>query len=319
MLSHARPKQLELFRQRGRMSYRPALLCAAAGLTLCVSCWLAWGIRTYWDSPHLINFLASWIPLVFSILFAFVPSGREMKHEWVKWTWRTGVIAVGLFCSVLLWHQQAVNDEASTLQINHAVSTAVSSANSHTDQKFSGVATQVDSVQQKIQDIGKELEQDANNIDANIGKVGKPAPAVRPKLDFSLWNEESSQNIFPEQSEALAPDALGNYDITFAIRNDSSVAAQGIEEWVHICDGCMFVGEPKGFDRPQGMSDKERHRSIPGMNPGVTIIEGNKFKVRPPPNSARFALVFKSTCGTCGGVTTTKEFWIVESSFSLPQ
>ena len=67
-----------------RMSIRTPLVIGGAGIAACGIAFLSFGLYILWDSPRLINFLAAWIPFVLSILFAFVPSGKEMKHPSIK-------------------------------------------------------------------------------------------------------------------------------------------------------------------------------------------------------------------------------------------
>ena len=67
-----------------RMSLRTPLVVGGVGLGMCACAYLGFGLYIYWDSSKLIKFLAAWIPFVLSILFAFVPSGKEMKREWIK-------------------------------------------------------------------------------------------------------------------------------------------------------------------------------------------------------------------------------------------
>ncbi len=71
-----------------------------------------------------------------------------------------------------------------------------------------------------------------------------------------------------------------------------------------------LAGDPKGFDKPEGTDDRERHRTIPGMNPGVVVLEGNEVEVKVPSQLSKFSMVFKATCNNCDGVQTTKEYWI---------
>lgn len=303
------------------MSYRLPVILGVIGAALCALCFMAYGLYAYWHSTKLINFLAAWIPFVLSVLFAFVPSAKEMKHEWIKWTWRTSVVIVGFVWSVMLWHQQDLADRANTAQTQVAIQTAVNSAvneaNQHSDQKFQNVESDLKGFSKTFDTA---LKNATGDIDTNLGKVGKPEPPERSKLVFSLWRDGLTPNDFPLESEILSPEKDGSYHIAFLIKNDSAVLARGVEEWVDICDQCTFTDEPKGFDRPQGMRNSERHRSIPGLNPGVSILEGNEFNVTVPSWIGRFPVVFKATCNTCGAVTTSKLLWITKSlSAKLPQ
>jgi len=282
-----------------------------------------------WGNVHLFDYVVNLIPTVLSILFAFVIDKDLEAH--MKKRWRASIILCGFLWSVALWHQQSLTNKQSANQINEAINKAVSYANGHSDQKFAAVDGKVDGIGQSleatdkslasdIQSLSTDIQKTSDRLDTSIGKVGKPAPPKVPNLVFSLW--EDGMTNFPLDSETLSPDANGNYHIAFLIKNDSSVDAQGIEEWVRICDECSFATEPKGFEKLKGMDDRERHRIILSMNPGVSLLEGNEIEVKPPfshPDGGRFSVVFKSTCNTCGSVSVSKQFWIIESLYPTLQ
>lgn len=303
--------------RKARLSLRLPLVVGGIGFALCALAFMALGIYVYWDSPKIIGFLAAWIPFAFSILIAFFPSTKEMKHPWLQWTWRATVVVLGFGGSAMFWHQEELSDRENAAQTQSAVNKAVSQANEHSDKKFN-------EMQGKVTDLGNSLTKSFSDqmgktetdLTSSIGKVGKPDPPERPRFTFSLWEE--NVKTFPLESEVLSPDVDGSYHISFAVRNDSAVQAQGIEEWVHICDLCAFAVDPPGFDRPKGMDERERHRSIPGMNGGVTLVEGNEIRVKAP-NLSRFSMIFKVTCGTCGEVEATKEYWIVQKPTLIQQ
>lgn len=280
------------------MSYKRPLWVFVVGVGLCLLSWLVCGIYLNWNSPHLINFLTSWIPLVFSILFAFVPSGKDIKHGWIKWTWRIGVITVGLFCSVLLWHQQAINDVASTQQINQAISTAVSSANQHTDAKVGEVEGDVKGISDQNVTLSQALAKDTGDINTNLGKVGKPDPPVPAVLTFSLWASTASLDK-PVMTQYIQPDSDGNFPIDFSFGDNSQTTAKGIDIWITICDACSFAKEPTGFEHPAGGDDRTRHRHIGDLNPGMSF-EKMTIVVKAP-RSSTFLIAFRYSCENCGG------------------
>ena len=175
------------------MSVRRPIWIALTGFAACALSFLLFGLYLYWNSPKLINFLAAWIPFVLSILFAFVPSVKEMKHAWIKWTWRSGVLAVGFFWSVMLWHQQDLTDQANSKQTQEAIQTAVTDANRHADEKIGGVQHQVETLGTNLGETTKEISSQLGKTETDltntIGKVGKPEPPEPAKLEFSLWKE----------------------------------------------------------------------------------------------------------------------------------
>jgi hypothetical protein len=275
-----------------------------------------------WGSLHIVNFVVAAIPTILSILFAFIID-KDLEHHMRK-RWRLSIVAVGLLYSMFLWHQQDLTDKANAGQTESAINTAITKANAHSDQKFGEIQGTVNQLGSQVDGMGKALGNEINTategLNKSIGSVGKPIPADRPKLVFSLWQDGSMGKGFLE-SENLSPTTEGsyeNYHVTFLVKNDSSVSAQGVEEWVNICDQCSFTSEPKGFDRPKGMEEHERHRSIPGINPGISLVEGNEFDVTVPRRFDRFQVLFKATCNTCGSLAVSKPLWIIRD-YSMPQ
>jgi hypothetical protein len=178
------------------MSLRTPLVVGGIGFTMCCFAFLAFGLYIFWNSPKLINFLAAWIPFVLSILFAFVPSGREMKHQWIRWGWRGGVVIIGFFWSIMLWHQQDLSDKANSKQTQEAIGSAVTKSNEHADKRFDQVQENVGGVQKQVTGLGQSLssalEKSTSELSSNLGKVGKPEPPVPAKLKFSLWGDPAS-------------------------------------------------------------------------------------------------------------------------------
>lgn len=292
------------------------IVAAAVGLAIGCPILVHFGhlyLPRVWGNLHLVNFIVAWLPAVFSILVAFIPD-KDLGTR-MRLTWRGILIFCGVLYSVFLWHQQDLTDRATAQQTQDAVNQAVQQANAHSDTKFDQVQRQVNGLDQSLDKttatIGKQLDQTESDLDKSIGKVGKPDPPERPNFTFSLWKDDLTADKYPLLSESLTPEPDGNFKVRFAIRNDSSVVAQGIEEWIQICDRCVFAKEPSGFDKPEGSNDRTRHRIIPTVNAGVTVIEGNEFEVKPPLPGNRFSMIFRVTCSTCGPVQVTKEYWVI--------
>jgi hypothetical protein len=231
--------------------------------------------------------------------------------------WRVAIVGLGLVWSFLLWRQIVINSAADVTAQTNIVTNAVIQANAHSDGKFAGVDQHVGTLESKVEGVNKqqiELAQDfakaTGDINTHLGQVGKPDPPEKPKFQFSLWQDSLKDSDYPLGDETVIPDSDGNVPIVFAVRNTSSVAAEGIEVWVNICLSCSFANEPKGFDRPQGLSNLMRHRIIQGINPGVTVIEGNNITLKVPPPPARVALDFRVTCTTCVKPVSTETFWV---------
>lgn len=269
-----------------------------------LSC-LAWTFA-HRNDPKIVNYLVNCFPVPLTIFIAFMPDLRR-AHV----VWRIMIVIFGIAWSFLLWRQMDLSAKQAIQDQEGIVTAAVTHANSHSDAKFSQMKQQVD---QTGSEIGNRLNKVEADLASSIGKVGKPEPPERPKFTFSFWRDGMTGDEFPIDSETLSPDSKGNFKIEFAFRNDSSVSAEGIEEWVQICDECSFVGEPKGFDRPEGTDSHTRHRLISDLNAGVTLVEGNEFEVKPPNQFMKFSMIFKITCKTCGQLQMTKQFWVTPTT-----
>lgn len=291
------------------MSLRVSLVVGVTGFTACACAFFALGLYIYWDSPRLINFLAAWIPFILSVLFAFVPSGKEMKHQWIKWTWRGGVLVVGFFWSIMLWHQQDLSDRASAAQTKNALGSAVSQANDHADQQFKKVQDQVSDVKNNLKttenNIATKLDQSTSTLNAGLGKVGKPEPAEPAKLTFSLWDTTASADK-PVLSKIVQPDKDGNFPVEFSFLNGSESTAEAIDIWIRVCDECSFSKEPDGFEKPAGIDEHLRHRVIGSLNPSVNF-EKMTILVKSP-LLGHFQIGFKYACKTCGGKMSPLQF-----------
>ena len=176
------------------------------------------------------------------------------------------------------------------------------------------------SLSQTQQSLQSQIGKTEDDLNTSIGKVGKPEPPERPKLQFSLWRDDLGPDEFPLKSTSVQPDKDGNLPVSFIVKNDSGVQAEGGEIWAYICDVCSFAKEPTAFDKPDGLTNHARHRSIPAMNPGVSIRENNTISIKVNQAGVAFTqIIFKSTCKTCGPPETSKQFMIhVEPSLSQP-
>lgn len=306
-----------------RMSLRAPLILGAVGFAVCGVAFLAFGLYILWDSSRLINFLAAWIPFVLSVLFAFVPSGKDMKHPWIKWGWRCGVVIIGFCWSVMLWHQQDLTDKANVKQIQDAVEKSVTDANNHSDEKIGGVQKQVETVEQNLDDtkteISAQLGKTETNITNSIGKVGKPAPPELAQLQVSLWEEGQDVASEPVETESITQNTDGSVTVQFLIRNVSDVGAEDPDLWVLICAQCAYTKEPDGFEKPPDIGiGQERHIHIHGtLNPGVAFkILSVSFKS--DVFSSPYAIGFKDSCTNCGAIKPLKKFIVnVEPTSTL--
>lgn len=304
-------------------------MAAAFGVAMCLLSFLGYGIYAYWDSPPLINFLASWIPFILSLLLAFIPSGKEMKHPLVKYAWRTTVVFIGFSWSFLLWHQQSLTDKSNLAAQTAIVTSAVDQANAHSDQKFAGLQTNVGALQNQVTGVGlsldatkKELPAEfseiTKNLGASISKAGKPDPPVPARLVLSLWVDTASGDK-PVLEQTAIPDKDGNVPVSFTFINASDVAAENIDIWIEICTACSFAAEPAGFDSPKGSIAQMRHRIVGTLNPGTNL---GKFtllvKYSPVVPSPGFQIEGHYSCKTCGKMQPPQIATIYISAATLP-
>jgi hypothetical protein len=308
-----------------RMSLRVPLVVAGSSVGACLLLFLFRGIYVYWDSPPLINFLSSWIPFVLSILLAFVPSGKEMKHRWVKYTWRSAVVLIGFTWSLILWHQQILANVSNIAANKVLLTDAITQSNIHSDQQFGKVQENVGTVQKQVTGLGQsidtttktissDLEKTQAELDASIGKVGKPDPPIPAKLTFTLWDLTATVDN-PVLSKTVDPDKDGAFPVEFALINGSESTADTIDIWVEVCDLCSFVKEPVGFEHPAGGDDHIRHRMIGSLNPGVTFEKITILVKSSAPNP--FQIAFRYSCKTCGGKMSPTQFAVITQGPSL--
>jgi hypothetical protein len=303
-----------------RLSLRLPLVFGGIGFALCALAFLAFGVYLDWDSPKLINFLAAWIPFVLSVLFAFVPSGKEMKREWIKWAWRGAVVVIGFFWSVMLWHQQDLSDQANSRQTQDAIGTAVSRANDHADKRFDQVQENVGGVQRQVTGLGQSLdnttkalssalEKSTTELSSDLGKVGKPDPPELAKLRFTLFRDDLLVQMEPLKEDTIRKDGDGSIQIPFTMRNISNVSADSIDIWVYICNTCEFAKEPDGFDKPEGLVKNARHRLISSLNAGVAM-QKTSIAVKYDGPEKRVGIAFASSCKNCGPVQRTEDYLV---------
>lgn len=293
-----------------RMSQRLPLIVGGVGFGLCAFAFLVSGLYLDWNSTKLINFLAAWIPFALSVLFAFVPSGKEMKHQLTKWGWRGAVVIVGFLWSAMLWHQQDLSDQVNSKQTKEAIGAAVSQANQHADSQFAKVKENLGGVQSQVTGLGQSLssalEKSTSELNNNLGKVGKPDPPALAKLSFSLWKNGMSTTEWPITSEVIEQEPDGSFEFSFAVKNDSPVEAEKIDVWITLCDLCEYASEPHGLNKPGGALETMRHGASQSLNPGVasepTAI---KFKLKNDVDLSKFSnpkvgVTFSGSCKGCG-------------------
>lgn len=106
----------------------------------------------------------------------------------------------------------------------------------------------------------------------------------------------------------------GTITVEYFFTNISSVSADSIDVWVHICDTCSFTKEPEGFDKPAGSNEQTRHRMLASINPGVSFQKSSVTFKPPTPlvkgKMFQLGISFSYSCKNCGGRKDTSDFVI---------
>jgi len=265
-----------------------------------------------WNDPHLVNFAASWIPAIVSVIVGILP-----EKDWAKMRIRHRllIIVIGVSWSSVLWHQQAITDKANTETNTKLLSDAVKQANVHSDEKFAGVKTDVGNLGKQVEGVGKKTEalggalaKATGDITAGLGKVGKPDPPEQANLQFSLWRDGGIKDSeFPLETEHVSQGTDGNYSVSLVVKNISNVAANSLDVWVHLCSTCTFVKEPDGFEKPTGIAEGSRHAFAGDLNSGVTWRATTITFTPPNPPTNQAGIAFSWTCKNCGKMKQTKD------------
>jgi hypothetical protein len=243
---------------------------AFLALSVLALCFFGWKYR---DNNRVINYAVALIPVALSIVIAFVPDLRRAHMAW-----RIAIVALGLLWSVLLWRQQVLTDKEQSETLGRVVSNTrelvkedLKKAADHSDQQISSIRTDLHNGEkhsdQQIVAVTGLISQTTNDLSKKISKVNKPDPPERPKLKFSLWGGDGK----PYVAYAIKPDKEGTFAADVYFTNVAQAAASKIDVWIYICDDCIFVKEPSGFDKPNGMEETERHRLIMHLNPGTSF------------------------------------------------
>jgi hypothetical protein len=172
--------------------------------------------------------------------------------------------------------------------------------------QISAVRDEVKGLTGTVTELFSKTEADLN---ASIGKVGKPDPLSPPQLQFGLWNEDPRIPA-PVLASGLHPDKDGIFVVNFVVSNISKTAARSIDIWVDICDACLFAKEPAGFFRPSGMRDQTRYHTLPLLNPGASS-EKLTVEIKLKGVFATFAVGMRYSCEICEKMAETQVAHIV--------
>ena len=272
-----------------------------------------------------VGFADSWIPFALSLVIAYIVDLKE-KH----WSLTAVIVGIGLVWSVIAWEDKKLSLEATRRQhddimnalnqANDHTDATVGKANAHTDHAVEGANQHTDSQVAMVRDDLKKATEHSDkqiagvksdltdlfsktekNLDASIGKVGKPDPPIPPKISFTLWADTATVD-HPVQASSLSPDSDGVFTVEFTAGNYSPTTAHSVDIWIDICTECSYAKEPDSFDRPAGMRDQTRHRMIPLMNRGTSIGKmAIQLKVSKP--LAWFQVDMRYSCESCEGMS----------------
>lgn len=276
------------------------IIFAAATLASVFALGSFWGWK-HRNDPKFINYAVALVPVVLSILIAFVPDLRKAHMAW-----RVSIVAIGLIWSVLLWRQQALTDEAQ----NNAITNVVRDANEHSDQRIAEVRqdleharehsdTQIGNVRTDLKETARTfveiVSKNASDLSKKIDST-KPVPPEKAKLEFSFYTTEASK------LPILVQEARVNTDLSIAVdfvfRNTSEVQAKSGEVWVQICQACEYTKEPNGFTKIAGSDERVRHQDFAVLNSGVCSPKMT-VEFKGPPNAGSITTSFEYRCENC--------------------
>jgi hypothetical protein len=256
---------------------------------------------------RLVNFAAAWWPFVFSVLVAFIPDMRK-----AHWGWRTSVVAAGFMYSILLWHQQGIQMEASRSELSQAVETAVDRSNEHSDKSMSELRSGMTELMDKMSDeIGSTISGSTSSLAESLGRMPSVDTKAELKSTFMPFSGLLQKSQFPIEEITLSRNDDGSITVPFSIMNISpNNAAEQVELWIEICSKCTFISDPDRFRRLEGMSANMRYRRLGTINAGLTM-ERMTAAIEVPQNTRRFAVRFRHSCTNCGTLIIEEPFYVV--------
>ncbi len=274
------------------MSHRRSLFVAMGSLVAILVVALARWAVIQWDNPQITNYAVACIPMVLTILIAFVPDLRRAHVGW-----RIAVVGIGVAWSVLLWRQQVLADKAQA----QALAKVVKDTNEHADQQLKNrlepLTNEVNGVDGRVNKLADQLTGRDTAFTTALGKI---APLGHAKLQFSAWVEDQRQYPLLRQYAALGDN--GSVDIDFTVKNISQDTSTGRGDiWMLICTGCTYPKDPTGFSKRQGADEHQRHKTFDFINAGI-LLEKMTASVVPPIGVGSFQLSFKYSCETCGRI-----------------
>ena len=294
----------------------------------CVVGILVW-LWTHWTDPDrdfkITNFLAAFYPVPLSVFIAFLPDME--RSEKMRPVWRFGIVGAGLFYSLILWHQQAVNLASSRSDQQKIVAAAVQKSNDHADQQIEGVRKRLTDVSGHSDEQFEQVAEHSDNqiavvrgdlknttkgisdllsktsvdLSSSISKVGKPDPPVPARLRFCPFSADcKATNPLPFYEQLLKPDKDGIFSVDVTMVNISLTTVHAVDTWLDICRVCSFAKEPEGYSKLSGMSDQTRWKQIQLLNPGSALAKV-PVEVKVPKEFESFDISGRYSCEVCVG------------------
>jgi hypothetical protein len=251
-----------------------------------------------------IHAVVDCIPFLAGIIFALWPREVSSMHN----AWRIVILAGGLIWSGLLARRDYLDLQASKRELQNAVTSAVSSANQHSDQQLFGLKTEVGDVSTtlngRLDRVVNEVSKSDSDITGAIGKVIIPPPKYA-QLQFSLFPSDPNARISPPLlAETVSPNEDGSFSVDFLATNISDTAAASLEFWVEICRLCSYAKEPDKFEKVNSTIETIRHRTFGSLNAGVSTDKMTvQLKV---PVATPFEIGFHYSCETCGKLASVQ-------------
>jgi hypothetical protein len=251
--------------------------------------------------------------LVGGVLVAFIGIlGGHVGTENRVYRWLFYTAGIGLAFVFVL---SGIRNYRASLSVE-TPSQIVSEANQHTDLQIGAIRNALKESTEhsdlQVQTVRNDLKATTDKIGSMVSEstaeIGKSIASVRleppnpAKITFGFFDDDADK--FPIISRELTPDDSGNVTIEFIARNASEVQATRTEIWIIICDACVYVTEPEGFDKPPGSTEYTRHRLIGDINPDV-FFQKTSIHVRMVSNIYnRFDTSFIYSCANCGAMKT---------------
>ena len=275
--------------------------CAVAGFVL---------LGIVWPDQFLL-WLSTFIPVFLGLVVILVPAKNEDAQTHMRWRYALGVALI--LYGGLVWAQQT--RQASDSQVDRETAIKDTAAQTSADvservnkqyqDMIDDLNMQILSLRRQLsdqaRDFAAQLKQTGTDLAGSISKVGTAAVKYA-ELQFKGWSDE--QNGPTNSPPTIVADQSGVFTLNFTFMNNSETATGTGDVWLYLCDACQLSEEPRGFDRPTGLNERERHLTFQQLNPGVTMQKQTiKIKI----NGGPFAwaeLSFQYSCAACGKVSS---------------